>query len=486
MVPDLYIGELSQASIPLALDTAINASLKLSGVSDDSIKQRRNQVYMLIDNVKEHIKDIRSGKDKAEEVLHYLHDNLFRRYSVNQTRIDVIFDNGTFNCVSSAAIYLLCLRAINIPVWGIKTKDHAFCRIKTEDGDYDVETTNIYGFNPGVKKDFTDEFGNITGYSYVPPGHYSGRTEVSDLELLSLIIQNRITYLNQKNNYYEAFELAVDLYGLLPHEDTYNTLVALTGNMALWYTNKKEYEQGIIFFDKVMSMFPENTQLSDVRYKFLHNYIIFLLDRKMMEEAEQLVLTRNNLGLFEEKDFVELMIYIVLDKANLLSKQSFSDAIDLINASILLYGDDNRLIKIKNSLVTNWIASHINKKEWDVAERLVHSLFEKSEITRDQWKNSLSIIFNGQAVIIAKEQGNLEAAAYIKQCLGIIGKDKVLENNYNYYRYNYTATIHNQVIELVKEKKYTEAIQLLEEGLKNVEDSSLLKGDLEKVRKMMS
>ena len=143
-------------------------------------------------------------------------------------------------------------------------------------------------------------------------------------------------------------------------------------------------------------------------------------------------------------------------------------------------------MKIKNALINNWIATYLDKKEWDNAEELVNALLKKGEITREQWTKSMSIIFDGRAVIISKEKGNLEAAAYLKEALEIIGENKVLQNNYDYYLYNYTAGIHNRVVQLVKEKKYTEAIELINEGLRNVPDSSLLSKDLAKIKKMVN
>ena len=57
----------------------------------------------------------------------------------------------------------------------------------------DVETTNPFGFNPGARKDFTDSFGKVTGFAYVPPGNYSDRRSIGEKELLSLILYNRVS-----------------------------------------------------------------------------------------------------------------------------------------------------------------------------------------------------------------------------------------------------------------------------------------------------
>lgn len=479
-----FVRELSSEPLPLSLDKAITASLLFSDVPDTLLEQKKTQINEIIENVKQHVKNEETGKDKAEGILLFLHDQVFKKYQEYQTKVDVILDRGTYNCVSSAVMYMLCVKAIGLDIWGIKTKDHAFCRVDTGEGEFDVETTNIYGFDPGVKKEFTDRFGNLTGYTYVPPGNYSQRSDISDLELLSLILQNRITYLNNKDNYYDAFELAIDLYGLMNDENTYNILVALIANMVFWYSSTKEYEQGILFYDTMMTMFG-NAQIESVRYKFVHNYVLQLLKKKDIDSAEQLVTERNKKGLFKKEEYKELMIYIVLDKANILSEKSYEDAVQLIDESIKIFGDDENLVKIKKGLINNWIIMYIDKEDWDKAEELVNTQFTKGEITEEQWASFMSTIYNGRAFIIAEEEGYLEAAAYLKKALEIVRNDRILKTNYDNYLYNYTVAIHNKVVVLIKEKKYEEALELINEGLVHVPDSSLLKKDLEKIRKVM-
>ena len=73
----------------------------------------------------------------------------------------------------------------------------------------DVETTNVHGFDPGKKKEFTDSFGAVTGYSYVPPSNYADRTTISLQELLALVLYNRASEAAQQGRYREAVNPAV-------------------------------------------------------------------------------------------------------------------------------------------------------------------------------------------------------------------------------------------------------------------------------------
>jgi hypothetical protein len=114
----------------------------------------------------------------GETLLEWMHEGYLKRYVEAQTRLDVLLDNGTYNCVSSAVFYLILARSMGLPVLGVLTTDHAFCRIPTADGGIDVETTTPYGFDPGSRREAVDSFTGRTGFSYVPPGNYSRRRDI--------------------------------------------------------------------------------------------------------------------------------------------------------------------------------------------------------------------------------------------------------------------------------------------------------------------
>ncbi len=154
-------------------------------------------------------------RQKAEFVLEYMHKNFLGSYRLKQTRIDTLLETGGYNCVSSAVLYSILATAVGLDVSGVNTSDHAFCSVRIDDKQIDVETTNIYGFEPGTRIDFHDNFGKTTGFSYVPPGNYRDRNRIDILKLFSLIIQNRIADVESAGRYSEAVGLAVDRWVLL-------------------------------------------------------------------------------------------------------------------------------------------------------------------------------------------------------------------------------------------------------------------------------
>jgi hypothetical protein len=97
----------------------------------------------------------------------------------------------------------------------VATRDHAFAVVLGDNESWDVETTNPYGFDPGNRREFHDQFGKLTGFAYVPARNYRDRTTLSPLELVSLILHNRIAELERRGRYDQSVPLALNRAELL-------------------------------------------------------------------------------------------------------------------------------------------------------------------------------------------------------------------------------------------------------------------------------
>jgi hypothetical protein len=154
-------------------------------------------------------------KAQGDYILAYMHRKFLRSYSAMQTRLDTLLGTGRYNCVSSAVLYLILARSQGLEVRGVAARDHAFASFHRGDETWDVETTNPYGFDPGSRREFHDQFGKITGFAYVPARNYRDRTGISPLELVSLILHNRIAEAESRGRYGEAVSLALNRAALL-------------------------------------------------------------------------------------------------------------------------------------------------------------------------------------------------------------------------------------------------------------------------------
>jgi hypothetical protein len=128
--------------------------------------------------------------------------------------MDTLLANGSYNCVSSAALYTILASAAGLKTRGVVTRDHAFVTVEAGDETIDVETTNPYGFDPGNRREFHDAFGKTTGFVYVPAKNYRERTEDAR-ELVSIILHNRIVDLESRSRFAESVPLAVNRAALL-------------------------------------------------------------------------------------------------------------------------------------------------------------------------------------------------------------------------------------------------------------------------------
>jgi hypothetical protein len=156
-----------------------------------------------------------TAKARGDYILAYMHRKFLRSYSAAQTRLDTLLSGGRYNCVSSAVLYLILARSQGLEVRGVAARDHAFASFHWGNESWDVETTNPYGFDPGSRREFHDQFGKLTGFAYVPARNYRDRTGISPLELVSLILHNRIAEAESRSRYAEAVSLALNRAALL-------------------------------------------------------------------------------------------------------------------------------------------------------------------------------------------------------------------------------------------------------------------------------
>jgi len=242
-VPDGAIAAAAQAPEPLSARDLAELALRVSGVGEAELGSRLEKFQALFDSLDRSLKERRPKTEaaKAEEILSWLHSNVFKAYSENATTIDLILDTGRFNCVSSAVFYLVALRSQGIVASGIKTLDHAFAVVRAEGRSIDVETTNAYGFDPGTKKEFTGAFGSTTGYAYTPPGNYANRRAIGERQLVALILSNRIAGYETTGRYAEALPLGLSYLLLYGGDEGRKIFLDCVENLASRLANSRDF-----------------------------------------------------------------------------------------------------------------------------------------------------------------------------------------------------------------------------------------------------
>lgn len=440
---DTDFTELSQISEPLGTDQLIEMFLISSGTDSESIPVYTQILQKHIQSLKDFVQTNRVElEDSGEIVLKYMHENILSRYDYHQTRLNTLLDNGNYNCVSSAVLYMLLTRSLGMEVYGIHSSDHAFCSIQPSDGSdaIDVETTNLWGYDPGQKKEFHSDFTDKTGYIYVPPGDYSDRTQLGDRDMAGLILQNRIVENQKRNNYEKALELAADRLVLTQSEQAVKDYFDSVQNQAAWYNRLHEYEKGI---DVIQTVSKGPYDLPDfliqTRYQMVYNFCGTILNSGDTEKAESVMIRYKH---FLPDTLIEELTFLIEEKKlDHIIKQGYSE---------------DTLIQVYKAL-------------------------NRGIITKKRAGEMLVYLYASEAEKIALTSNYLEALLFLKESESWVQETRDFIRLLSAYKQNYAVSIHNAVIPMINSAQYEDAVVLLEKGLEIIPDNQLLISDLKKI-----
>ena len=360
---------------PLADADFLRAALELSGVGGRELEEALSRVRALSSEAA----GLRAlpVRERAEGLLELLHRRVFRQYDERQTRLHVLLGTGRFNCVSSAVLYGLLARSLGLEFRAVQTSDHAFIRVTAGAGGaagtggaegWDVETTNPYGFDPGSRREFTDSFGRVTGYSYVPPGQYSRRRELGDKGLLALILYNRNAEDTEAGRYLEALQPAVDAHALRGDPESAERLLLSSLNVASFYGQAGRYEEGVAFLGRAELRLAD-PRLARVREDLLHNWAVSLIQAGRLEEARELIDAHR--GRLSEREWRSLGVSIWQLRAAEASRRDFGEAAALLSKALESLGPDPGLVSGYEVYVHNHMAALVNSGRLEEAREVL-------------------------------------------------------------------------------------------------------------------
>ena len=404
-----------------------------------------------------------SSREKAEFILSFLHGNILRSYSLLQTRVDTIFTNGRYNCVSSAVLYMIFCECAGIQTSGVITKDHALVTVHIDGEDIDVETTNRYGFDPGNRREFHDQFGRLTGFTYVPARNYRDRQTISRIELVSLILNNRISDLEGQNRYADSVPLAIDRAALLfgnalavTHEahsseslfsDPRSDLMDRLHNYGAWLLRANREEDALRWAAAASSRYPEPDRWQELVFAAVNNRIAGLIkgnrtqDSRIFLESRKTVLT--------EAEYAQLDTVV-------------------IDAELLRGAGQIRTAAEGDASVTAIVQARAGGR---IGERRAGELL------------TFAIQKTAAALCAAPARDWRAATRYLENALERFGANRELEQALRTYRSNLAADYHNRFAAAWNRKNYDEAERILNEGLLELPGDRQLLADMETVNK---
>jgi tetratricopeptide (TPR) repeat protein len=396
-------------------------------------------------------------RDRGEYMLTYIHKKFLTAYSLQQTRLDTLLSGGRYNCVSSAVLYLILGTAAGLDIRGVMTKDHAFAAVRVNGEWIDVETTNPYGFDPGNRKEFHDQFGKATGFAYVPARNYRDRVFISPVELVSLIFSNRIAELERQNRFADAVPLAVSRAGLLlggkpagapaegepvpffedPRRDLLNRIL----NFGAFLLKGGREEDALRWAALAQGPYPDEERWQEFILAAVNNRLVKLTQAGRLDEA------RETLNLH----------------ASLLNAANF----DRLDMTIT----DAELLKkasgMKNPEEAAAILSAIDEAEG----RVILPPGRAGELR--------TFVIEKTASLFAAGPGRNWSGAinYIEEALERYGPNPRLEQSLRGYRSNLAVEYHNRFAAAWNRRDQQEAARILEEGLALFPDNRQLLAD---------
>lgn len=395
-------------------------------------------------------------EDQGEYLLNYMHRTFLRNYSERQTRLDVLVSTGRYNCVSSAVLYAILASAIGLETTGVLTKDHAFIQVRTAAELIDVETTNLYGYNPGTKTEFHDRFGNTTGFAYVAPRNYRDRGSISQLELVSLILSNRIVDLESRRNFSEAVGIAIDRAALLsmrlnpsdspfftdPEKDVIDRIFNYGASLI---QNGKE-EDALAWAAAAEGRYPDERWQNFV-FTAMNNFLVKMTRAKKITDAR--IFLDANASRFNPEDFTKLDMLV----------------------------SDAELVQVTTSVNS--------AEESEQALEKIARAESLGIIPRERILELRTFVLLKESERRAKNADRQEAITYLESAVGKYNNLPELQKALAVHKNNRAIDFHNQFAVLFNAKKYEEARRVVENALQEFPGNRQLTSDLRMIENAM-
>ena len=394
------------------------------------------------------------AKERGEYILSFLHQRFLKSYAAKQTRVDEIFSSGKYNCVSSAVLYMIFGRSAGLDVGGVVTRDHAFATVKIGAEFIDVETTNRYGFDPGNRKEFHDAFGKITGFAYTPAKNYRDRTAIGGAELVSLILANRISALEDEKRYAEAVPLVINRAVLLsgsavqhnelfsnPQQDMMKSLF----NVGVHFIKTGKEDNAIAWAEYVEEQFPDPAGWQELFKTAVNNKLVKLIRTKKTSDAHSALAALRPKLSSENYRELEAMVFD-------------AEAVDKVNA-------------VRNS---------------DEAQAALIFFAQYGERLLPQRRDEMQtkVILN-EAERLRKARKSAEALNWLENAMRQYGTNAKLETALRTLRQDRMAELHNEFASLYNKKQYEQAKISIQRSLQEFPGERTLVQDLNLVEKIL-
>lgn len=172
----------------------------------EELAELEGEVDAFLDTHRRDLTAIRDHLQRARKLLSLLHSDVFKttegrnvgRYRAAQSQLTVVMQDGTYNCISSALLYMVVARAVGLQALGVKIPRHAYVELRLPDGRRaDVETTTERGITLSRGRSWfrsqSRRWGRARGIAALTWQQYQRRQVVSPLRFVADNMYNQHT-----------------------------------------------------------------------------------------------------------------------------------------------------------------------------------------------------------------------------------------------------------------------------------------------------
>src|SRR5207244_9315915 len=123
------------------------AVLLASGATDDDdLRHYLKQLESITDAAHDAIADAKSPREAGRQLLQFLHDGpMAEGYEDGQANLVTLLETRRFNCVSSAALFMIVGQRLGLKVRMVEIPEHVYCMAFDGQKWVDVEPTCAHG-----------------------------------------------------------------------------------------------------------------------------------------------------------------------------------------------------------------------------------------------------------------------------------------------------------------------------------------------------
>lgn len=167
--------------------------------------------------------------------------------------------------------------------------------------------------------------------------------------------------------------------------------------------------------------------------------------------------------------------------------RQYEAALKLLKAAIDHYGKSDLLVRNYNDIAYNAVAESCNINDFKNARNLLVSY--NYYLTEKTTQEIIDMIFESEMLEeiqdLMHQNKFLEAAKLADEALLRQSQNQQFKKAKSNSLYNHGVTVHNQVVPLLNNKEYKEALQILENALKDNPENQMIREDIKKIKSRM-